>query len=159
MKDLEVERHLRPLMRNMHRWSAHGMVISVFLHLCRVFYTGSYKPPREFNWVIGVLLLVTLPALIYRLPAAVGPTGDSGRSPSARISVARPRSLARGQLPPASAIIEIGQPTLDSVLHPACDLPAADRRVPDGGPLLAHPQGRRYLWPAVGSIVRTSRGS
>ena len=46
-------------MRNMHRWAAQGMVIAVFLHMCRVFYTGSYKPPREFNWVIGVLLLVT----------------------------------------------------------------------------------------------------
>jgi len=48
-------------LRNMHRWSAHGMVAAVFLHMCRVFLTGSYKPPREFNWVLGVfLLLVTL---------------------------------------------------------------------------------------------------
>ena len=46
---------------NLHRWSAHGMVLVVFLHMCRVFYTGSYKPPREFNWVIGVILfLLTL---------------------------------------------------------------------------------------------------
>ena len=48
-------------LRNMHRWSAHGMVAIVFLHMCRVFLTGSYKKPREFNWVLGVmLLLVTL---------------------------------------------------------------------------------------------------
>ena len=48
-------------LRNMHRWSAHGMVAVVFLHMCRVFFTGSYKKPREFNWVLGVgLLLVTL---------------------------------------------------------------------------------------------------
>ena len=45
-------------LRNMHRWSAHGMVAVVFLHMCRVFLTGSYKKPREFNWVIGVLLLL-----------------------------------------------------------------------------------------------------
>jgi quinol-cytochrome oxidoreductase complex cytochrome b subunit len=45
-------------LRNMHRWSAHGMVAIVFLHMCRVFLTGSYKKPREFNWVIGVLLLL-----------------------------------------------------------------------------------------------------
>jgi len=45
-------------LRNMHRWSAHGMVAAVFLHMCRVFLTGSYKPPREFNWVLGVLLLL-----------------------------------------------------------------------------------------------------
>jgi quinol-cytochrome oxidoreductase complex cytochrome b subunit len=34
------------------------MVISVWLHMLRVFMTGSYKPPREFNWSVGVLLLV-----------------------------------------------------------------------------------------------------
>jgi len=45
-------------LRNMHRWSAHAMVAAVFLHMCRVFLTGSYKPPREFNWVLGVLLLL-----------------------------------------------------------------------------------------------------
>jgi len=48
-------------LRNMHRWAAHGMVAVVFLHLCRVFLTGAYKKPREFNWVLGVgLLLITL---------------------------------------------------------------------------------------------------
>ena len=45
------------LVRNMHRWAAHLMVLSVFLHMARVFYHGAYKPPREFNWVIGVNLL------------------------------------------------------------------------------------------------------
>ena len=48
-------------LRNMHRWSAHAMVAVVFLHMCRVFFTGAYKKPREFNWVLGVLLfLLTL---------------------------------------------------------------------------------------------------
>ncbi len=46
------------IMREIHRWGAHAMVITVWLHMFRVFMTGSYKPPREFNWVIGVLLLV-----------------------------------------------------------------------------------------------------
>ena len=45
-------------MRNLHRWTAHAMVILVFLHMMRVFYTGAYKPPHEFNWVVGVILLV-----------------------------------------------------------------------------------------------------
>ncbi|MEC7666700.1 MAG: cytochrome b N-terminal domain-containing protein, partial [Actinomycetota bacterium] len=45
------------LVRNMHRWGAHLMVLAVFLHMSRVFYHGAYKPPREFNWVIGVILL------------------------------------------------------------------------------------------------------
>src|SRR6266540_6667708 len=46
------------ILRNMHRWAAHLMVIGVWLHMFRVFLTGSYKKPREFNWNIGVLLLV-----------------------------------------------------------------------------------------------------
>ncbi len=46
------------IMRELHRWAAHAMVIAVWLHMFRVFMTGSYKPPREFNWVIGVVLLV-----------------------------------------------------------------------------------------------------
>src|SRR5713226_1401311 len=44
------------LTRNMHRWAAHLMVVSVTLHMIRVFYHGAYMPPREFNCVIGVLL-------------------------------------------------------------------------------------------------------
>jgi quinol-cytochrome oxidoreductase complex cytochrome b subunit len=47
------------LVRNMHRWAAHLMVVTVTLHMIRVFYHGAYKPPREFNWVIGVLLFLT----------------------------------------------------------------------------------------------------
>jgi quinol-cytochrome oxidoreductase complex cytochrome b subunit len=46
------------LLRNMHRWAAHLMVIAVWLHMFRVFLTGSYKRPREFNWCVGVLLMV-----------------------------------------------------------------------------------------------------
>ncbi len=46
------------LLRNMHRWAAHLMVIAVWLHMFRVFLTGSYKKPREFNWNVGVILLV-----------------------------------------------------------------------------------------------------
>src|SRR5262249_2452460 len=44
------------IMRELHRWGAHLMVIAVWLHMFRVFLTGSYKPPREFNWSIGVIL-------------------------------------------------------------------------------------------------------
>ncbi len=59
------------IMREIHRWGAHLMVITVWLHMFRVFMTGSYKPPREFNWVVGVILL-TLTLLLsftgYLLP-------------------------------------------------------------------------------------------
>ncbi len=46
------------LIRNVHRWAAHLMVLVVALHLVQVFYAGAYKKPREFNWVIGVMLLL-----------------------------------------------------------------------------------------------------
>jgi quinol-cytochrome oxidoreductase complex cytochrome b subunit len=49
------------LVRNVHRWSAHLMVLAVVLHLARVFFAGAYKRPRQFNWVLGVgLLALTL---------------------------------------------------------------------------------------------------
>ena len=58
MKYLMNDVPFGPFIRNMHRWAAHAMVITVWLHMLRVFMTGSYKPPREFNWVVGVILLV-----------------------------------------------------------------------------------------------------
>ncbi|HEY8167202.1 MAG TPA: selenite/tellurite reduction operon b-type cytochrome ExtP [Candidatus Limnocylindrales bacterium] len=53
------------LTRNVHRWAAHLMVFFVFLHMMRVFYHGAYKPPREFNWVVGVVLLFLTLFLSY----------------------------------------------------------------------------------------------
>ena len=53
------------LVRNVHRWSAHLMVLAVFLHMVRVFYAGAYKKPREFNWGIGVMLLLLTLALSF----------------------------------------------------------------------------------------------
>ena len=44
------------LVRNVHRWSAHLMVLVVIIHLARVFYASAYKRPRQFNWVLGVVL-------------------------------------------------------------------------------------------------------
>ncbi len=49
------------LVRSVHFYSANGMLILAVLHMLRVYYTGSYKAPRELNWVVGVLLgLLTL---------------------------------------------------------------------------------------------------
>ena len=55
--DIQSEVTFGLLTRNVHRWGAHLMVFFVFLHMMRVFYHGAYKPPREFNWVVGVVLL------------------------------------------------------------------------------------------------------
>jgi quinol-cytochrome oxidoreductase complex cytochrome b subunit len=57
IQEMETSVAFGELVRNMHRWAAHLMVLTVFLHMIRVFYHGAYKPPREFNWVIGTLLL------------------------------------------------------------------------------------------------------
>lgn len=58
MQDLVFVVTLGRIVRNLHRWTAEAMVVVVVLHLLRVFYTGAYKPPREFNWVVGVVLLM-----------------------------------------------------------------------------------------------------
>jgi quinol-cytochrome oxidoreductase complex cytochrome b subunit len=65
MKDLRFAVFFGVLMRNLHRWAAHAMVAVVFLHMCRVFYTAAYKAPREFNWVLGVFLLIVTLAFSY----------------------------------------------------------------------------------------------
>jgi len=65
VRDLQSEQPFGFLLRNMHRWGAHAMVITVFLHMCRVFYTGSFRAPRQFNWVVGVILLVVTFLLSY----------------------------------------------------------------------------------------------
>jgi quinol-cytochrome oxidoreductase complex cytochrome b subunit len=58
MLDLRSSVDFGFVLRNLHKWSAEAMVLVVVLHMARVFLTGAYKPPREFNWVIGVILLL-----------------------------------------------------------------------------------------------------
>jgi len=58
MLDLRGAVFFGTFMRNLHRWAAHAMVAVVFLHMGRVFLTGAHKAPREFNWLVGLALLV-----------------------------------------------------------------------------------------------------
>ncbi len=48
------------LIRNMHYWSAQFLVIVVMVHLLRIILTGGYAPPRRFNYVLGLILLVLI---------------------------------------------------------------------------------------------------
>lgn len=42
------------LIRNIHHWCANFLVLVVLLHMLRVFFTGAFHPPRQFNWMIGL---------------------------------------------------------------------------------------------------------
>ena len=46
------------LMRQVHHWAALVFVAAIVIHLCRVFFTGAFRRPRELNWLIGVVLLL-----------------------------------------------------------------------------------------------------
>ncbi len=59
------------LMRGVHFWSASLLVVMVILHMARVFWTGSYRAPRELNWMVGVTMLLIVLAFSltgYLLP-------------------------------------------------------------------------------------------
>ena len=133
------------------------MVLSVFLHMARVFYHGAYKPPREFNWVIGVVLLMLTLLLSftgYLLPwdqlalwAVTVGTNMMGYTPVFGTQV-RFVLLGGG---------EIGTDTLLRwyVLH-VLDAPVRHRHL-HGHPLLEGPQGRRNLGAAVVAVSRVQR--
>jgi Cytochrome b/b6/petB len=86
MQNIQTTVQFGQLMRNMHRWMAHAMVILVFLHMMRVFYTGAYKPPREFNWVVGLSFSSSPSSSASRATSSPGTSSRSGPSRSARTS-------------------------------------------------------------------------
>jgi len=51
--------------RGLHKWGSNLMVITIFLHMIRVFFTRAYRRPRELNWLLGVGLLLTVLALCF----------------------------------------------------------------------------------------------
>jgi menaquinol-cytochrome c reductase cytochrome b subunit len=59
------------LIRGVHFWAANLLVVMIVLHMARVFWTGSYRAPRELNWMVGVILLLVILAFSltgYLLP-------------------------------------------------------------------------------------------
>jgi len=65
IKDIHFTVSTGRFIRNIHRWAAQLMVLTVLLHMARVFFTASYKKPREFNWLVGLGLLVATLALSF----------------------------------------------------------------------------------------------
>jgi quinol-cytochrome oxidoreductase complex cytochrome b subunit len=58
MKDIHFVVPTGRFIRNIHRWAANVVVVTVILHMARAFFTAAYRKPREFNWLIGMSLLV-----------------------------------------------------------------------------------------------------
>lgn len=56
VKYLQNEVAFGVIVRGMHHWGASLVIVMLFLHTLRVFFTGSYKKPRELNWVVGMLI-------------------------------------------------------------------------------------------------------
>jgi quinol-cytochrome oxidoreductase complex cytochrome b subunit len=65
VKDIHYVVPTGRFIRNIHRWAAHFMVFTVILHMARVFYTSAYKAPREFNWLLGMVLFILTLALSF----------------------------------------------------------------------------------------------
>ena len=62
MLRLQTEVWYGQFIRNLHHWSGNLLVIVAFLHMLRVFFTGGFRAPREFNWVLGIALLLLVVA-------------------------------------------------------------------------------------------------
>ena len=161
---LESDVPFGKLLRNMHRWGAHLMVIMVELHMFRVFLTGSYKKPREFNWVVGVLLLVLTLLLSftgYLLPddqlgfwaVTVGTnmaraTPLLGHAGTVRTAT-RHDAVQRRALRPAGRL-DCGFQRAAARLHLALRGDPDHRVAFHGGAFLARAKRRRHLRPRAG---------
>ena len=130
------------------------MVFFVFLHMMRVFYHGAYKPPREFNWVVGVLLLFFTVALSftgYLLPwdqIAFWAVTIGNNIASYVPLLSKPSQLL------IFGGIEVQPEHALTLLCAARDPLAADRGHLPRRPLLADPEGRRNLRAAMSSRLR-----
>ena len=56
--DLSFDVRAGLVMRQIHHWAALLFIAAIVMHLCRVFFTGAFRRPREINWIVGVTLLV-----------------------------------------------------------------------------------------------------
>ena len=68
---IQSTQYLGWLLRGVHFWGANILIIMVLIHMARVYWTGSYRAPRELNWIVGVLMLLCILGLSltgYLLP-------------------------------------------------------------------------------------------
>ena len=145
-------------MRQIHHWAALLFVAAIVLHLCRIFFTGAYRRPREINWVIGVTMLCSpsptaspatrCPTTCCRAPGCASPTPWWCRCLSSAPTVA---SLVFGGEFPASDITSRLY-VLHILIVPAVIARAAQR--PPGDPVApeAHPVRRTRAAPSTNVV-------
>ena len=56
--DLSFDVRTGLLMRQAHHWAADIFLGAIAVHMARVFFTGAFRKPREFNWIVGTLMLI-----------------------------------------------------------------------------------------------------
>ena len=126
------------IIRQIHHWAALIFVAAMVVHMCRVFFTGAFRKPRETNWIIGVhpadaqlhrgagrLLAARRPALRHRAADHRGRAAlAAGRRDVPVVLPLRRRVPRRGHHPAA-----LHRPRPADPRH----LPGADHRAPDAG--------------------------
>jgi menaquinol-cytochrome c reductase cytochrome b subunit len=102
------------LVRGIHFWGANILIIMVLLHMARVYWTGSYRAPRELNWMVGIIMLLII--LVFSLSGYLLPWDNkayfatevtikiAGSAPPAQLGAAIREILQGGAV--------VGPPTL-----------------------------------------------
>jgi len=81
----------------LHYWAGQLMVVTVNLHMLRVVWTHSYKPPRQLNWLVGVALLLLILFLDFTGYLLIG-SQESGAAATVAVNILRliPGNVGRG---------------------------------------------------------------
>ena len=74
------------IVRNLHYWAGQFLVVAVNLHMLRVVWTHSYKPPKQFNWLVGVALLIFVLVLDFTGYLLIG-SQESGAAATVAVNI------------------------------------------------------------------------
>jgi quinol-cytochrome oxidoreductase complex cytochrome b subunit len=74
------------MIRNLHYWAGQLMVVTVNLHMLRVVWTHSYKPPKQLNWLVGVALLMLILFLDFTGYLLIG-SQESGAAATVAVNI------------------------------------------------------------------------
>lgn len=74
------------IIRNLHYWAGQLMVVTVNLHMLRVVWTRSYKPPKQLNWLVGAVLLLLILLLDFTGYLLIG-SQESGAAATVAVNI------------------------------------------------------------------------